>query len=164
MTAALALNPCQYEAIPYFPGNHIHASQSQNACQCNLGPDIHLQVPHQESWQNPQSEITEGGGDTVDIGHGNDVVEIHASSGDLGFLVHHEAHALPEELDGLALQSQHEPEDDANDAGDGDDGPDNVFMGFGDGQAEQRESDGDLGQGTCPDIAGLTEPPPLGGS
>ena len=72
------------------------------------------------------------------------------------------AEPLPEIGDGLALQRQHEPEDEADDGGHGDDCPEEDRVHPLDGEAEEGESDGDLGDDAGKDVARLAEPPPLG--
>lgn len=80
---------------------------------------------------------------------------------DVGGRIDQESDTLPEVGDGGALQGQHEPEDQADDCRDGDDSPQNVGVYFADGEAEQSNCDGNLRDCADPDVAGLTEPPPL---
>lgn len=75
--------------------------------------------------------------------------------------VRQQANLLPEELNWLTLQYQHEPEDKTNSTGDANCSPQHKLMDIGNRQAEEGDCDGDPGQRTGPDIAGLTEPPPL---
>lgn len=120
-----------------------------------------MQVPHQPDRQETQSQITQGGGNTVDVGHCEDPVEVHAVAVDVAGRIGQESDSLPEVGDGVALQGQHEPEDQADDGCDEDDSPQDVSVHFADGEAEQSHCDGNLRDGADPDVAGLTEPPPL---
>lgn len=62
----------------------------------------------------------------------------------MGVLVHHGANLLPEELDRLALQRQHEPEHNTDGTSDANDSPYNEFMDLGNRQAEKSECNGYL--------------------
>ena len=124
MTAALALiNRSVLSLLLGFPRADIHASHSQNTRQGRLGPYVHLQVPHQGNRQKTQGQITYCSGDTVDIGHGDDMVQLHAGAMNIGMRVRVKANSLPEELNRLALQRQHEPEDQTNRTSDANDSP-----------------------------------------
>jgi len=80
---------------------------------------------------------------------------------DVAGRIDQESDSLPKVGDRCALQGQHEPEDQADDCRDEDDCPQNVGVHFADGEAEQSNCDGNLRDCADPDVAGLTEPPPL---
>lgn len=66
-----------------------------------------------------------------------------------------EPDSLPEKRDGCALQRQDEPEYQTDDRCYADDGPQDEGVYSGDGETEQSEGDGDLGDRADPDVAGL---------
>ena len=74
-------------------------------------------------------------------------------------LIH--SNSLPEIGNWVALQSQHEEEDQADDRCHADNDPEDKGVYFGDGKAQKCDGDGDLCDCADPDIASLAEPPPL---
>lgn len=74
-----------------------NTAHTQNTSQGGLRSDIHLEVPHKEDGEKSQDEITAGGGDTIDVGHINDGIHIHAVALDIRLRVDLQSSSLPEE-------------------------------------------------------------------
>lgn len=81
-----------------------HASHAQNPNHRNLGLPAHMQLVHHEDRQNTHGEITQRRKRAVDVGHGDDDVDVDAGARDGGV----ERSAGPEVLDGPALQQHDE--------------------------------------------------------
>jgi hypothetical protein len=75
-------------------GNTPHA---QNTSQGGLRPNIHLEIPDKEDGQNSQHKITAGSGNTVDIGHVDDDIQIQAVAMDIRGRIELQSNPLPEE-------------------------------------------------------------------
>lgn len=59
-------------------GGDLHASHAQNTHNSQLSLLPHVQLTHDEDWQNTHREITQRRKCTVHVGHGDDNVDADA--------------------------------------------------------------------------------------
>lgn len=69
---------------PRIDGENVHASHAQNTHDSDLGLPLHVQLVHEEDWQDTDCEITQRRKGTVDVGHGDNDIDTNAVSGDTG--------------------------------------------------------------------------------
>jgi hypothetical protein len=110
-------------------------THAQDTSQRGLCAYIHLQVPHQEDWQYAESKVTACGSYAVNVGNGDNAVKVHTTA------VGSASGSFPEKGNGVTLQSQHEPEDEANDCGHSNNTPKNRTVQTGNSKTEKGDGD-----------------------
>lgn len=135
----------------------VHAGHAQNANNSHLGILTHMQLAHDEYRQKAHSKVRQRRNGTVDVGHCND--NLDADAGALDIRVH--GSARPEVLERLALQQHDEHEEQARQHGEGHDGREDPDMQALDGDAHQKDADGDFASDGREAVGDFTQPPVL---
>lgn len=134
---------------------HLHGPQTQNESQRDLRRQIHLQVPHQNHRDRAKGAVNDTDHRRMCICHLGHKVRIQAvrraGPGD-----------APEGGWRGALEDDEEEEDQARGDGESHGGPDDVDVGFSDGDAEEEDADGNFKDGGAGDVEEFTDPPVLG--
>lgn len=116
-----------------------------------------MQLAHHEDGQNTDGKITQCRKRAVDVGHGDDDMDVDAGARDGGV----ERGAGPEVLDGPALQQHDEHKGRPGDGCECDDAVEDPDVEAFDGDAAQEDADGDFAADGGPAVGDFAEPPVL---
>ena len=130
-----------------------HAPNTQNSCHGNFIARRHAQIPNHKRRQQTDGEIGDGRSDTIHICDIDEDIGVDARAVD--------RKAIPEIVDGRALEDGEKEEQETDDNRDRHGGVENNDVEAIDGDPEEGEDNGDFGQNAGEDVEHLTEVPAL---
>ena len=131
----------------------LHASHAQNRYQHDFLVLRHVQVPDEEDWEQPKSEVTYGCNGTVGESNADNNVDVDAGSSVMVL--------IPEVPNRGALQDGDEEEDESGYYGRAHDAVDDPAVMRLDSDTKEEETDGDLGAYHAHAIRWIAKIPPL---